>query len=225
MSDLLSFLVAVASHWVALMSGIVSLLITIVLRIRKVEPRDKIFWSIAALCFLFAFFLTWRDEHTSLIDTKQQLLKEKDQNSPRLSGKIEPVIIVDSGNAKGTQIFINLSILNTGGTSIADSFLLEIKSPDFQFKNSPAEFPKEYTLPIEEKKSNITLHSQDSIEEKTAKAIERGHLVQGWLRFVVDGIKPEIIRRPKTQFTVSFKDVLRQTYSVTYEMPQHPTNP
>jgi hypothetical protein len=220
MSDILSFLGAVASHWVALMSGIVSLLITLVLRIKKVEPRDKIFWSIAALSFLLAFFLTWRDEHVSLINTKQELLKERDKNVPKLHGHIEQVIIRESPDVKGSQVFIQLSIGNIGGKSKVDNFLLDVESSDsdLQFKIEPAEFPKE-TISFPDEKSKVTITHQDSMEERAAKPVESGDRVLGWMRFVVENIKPEIIQRPKTKLKLSFKDVWEQTYSVTHEMP------
>jgi len=208
------------------MSGLVSIFFTLWRRSKGADLTNKIFWFVAALCLVFALFLVWRDGQASLLNTKQELSKAEDQNAPKLNGKIDQVIIGDSADAKGTPVFIDISIGNTGGPSVIVSYSLDINSlPDFQYKQSPAEFPKEYTLPLNEKKSNVILHHQDSIVEKTAKPIERGNLVRGWLKFIVEDVKPEIIRRPKTQFKVSFKDILGQTYSATYEMPQHSVNP
>jgi hypothetical protein len=210
---------------VALMSGIVSLLITLVLRIKKVEPRDKIFWSIAALCFFIAFFLAWRDEHISIQNTKQELLREKDQNAPKLGGHIEQVIITEDTDGNGAQVFVLLSIGNTGGTSIVEEFLLKIRLTDFDYDVGAKDFSGETISLLDEKKSKVTIHPQDTMKIKDGKPIERGYKARGWLMFPVEGVKPELIRRPKTQLTVSFKDVWGQTHSTTYEMPQQPLNP
>jgi hypothetical protein len=178
-----------------------------------------------ALAFLFVVFLIQRDSHIPSQNTEQGSSKEKDRNAPRLEGKIEQVIIDNSQGTSEVQIFILLSIRNTGNTSIVDNFFLHVKSQYLEYKHSPAKFPEEYTLPLDEKTPTIILHHQDSIEEKTAEFIERDHQVRGWLRFTIAEdnkpiiIKPEIIRRPNTQFTISFKDISGQTYSVTYEMP------
>jgi hypothetical protein len=237
MSDLFSFLGAVASHWVALMSGIVSLLITLVLRIKKVEPRDKIFWSIAAFCFFIAFFLAWRDEHVSVQNTKQELVREKDENVPKLRGRIEQVAIRESPDLNGTQVFVHLSIGNIGGPSKVNDFLLDVESPetphkdskgsDLQYKDKPAKFPKETISALGEKKSKVTIHYQESMDAKMVDPIERGDRVSGWLMFLIkgEGEEPENIQRAKNKFTISFRDVWGQTYSASYEMPEHFVNP
>lgn len=151
--------------------------------------------------------------------------KEKDQNAPKLSGTIEEVLIRESADLNGTQVFILLSIRNTGGTSIAEDFLVNIGLIDFNYKGEPKDFPGETISLLDERKSKITIHFQDALNTKAPKPIERGNLVRGWLMFHVEGVKPEIIRRPKTKFTISFNDILKQSYSATYEMPQHSVSP
>jgi hypothetical protein len=232
MSDLLSFLGALLGQWIVLMSGIVALVFTLVQRFRGAEPRNKIFWSVAAFCFFLAFFLAWREKHHSLLNTRQELsntqqelLKEKDKNAPKLDGKIEQVIVSESPDAQGAQIFIYLSIRNAGGQSIAEKFILNMKSPKFQYQDIPVEFRKEAISSFDLKTWNVT--SWDSIEKVAREPIVSGKVARGWLRFIVNDkdIKPENIRQPKTQLTISFKDFLGQSYSAAYEMYQPSVNP
>src|SRR2546423_3001731 len=100
MEELTSFFFALFKHWIALMSGAVSLGMTIALRARGKEPKDKVFWSIAALCLLVACFLAWRDEHSvndkarqELAGVRQELAEARDQNAPRLACHIDKVVI------------------------------------------------------------------------------------------------------------------------------------
>jgi hypothetical protein len=219
MSDLVAFIYAVLSQWIALMAGIVSLTITLVLRLRGKEPNNKIFWSVAVFCFLLAFFLAWQREHTSLMKVEKELAQAQDQNAPRLSGQIEQVI-ADKEAGGGAQIFLQISIRNVGAPSIAEKFALHIKSGDVEYHDAPTPLPDEYaSIPVG-KSTKVTFRRQDAIDVKTLKPVERGGLERGWLRFIVLDNELDFIRQPGMKYTVSFADVAGTSHAVDYVIPE-----
>lgn len=72
MSDFAAFMYAVASHWVALMTGIVSLAWALYERY-KGRPRERLFWSVAVIFLILAFFLAWKDEFKRAEDLEAKL--------------------------------------------------------------------------------------------------------------------------------------------------------
>lgn len=220
MNDLFSFIYAVLSQWVVLMSGGIGLAVTIWLRIRGKDVSSKVFWSIAAFALLLACFFAWRDDHIALKRTEKELTQEKDPKTPRLSGRIEQVKVGKSTDGNYTQILILLSVRNTGAPSIAEGFDLTIKSADFEAHDNPTEIPKDYTVLPVDKSPKVVLNPQDEISPKTLSPIERGSLERGWLRYVLEDVRLERIWRPGMTYTVSFADISGKTYSADYLMPE-----
>jgi hypothetical protein len=60
------FLAATASHFVASMTGLVSLGIALYEQV-KGKSDERLFYLIAAMCFFFAGFQAWEDEHTKVL--------------------------------------------------------------------------------------------------------------------------------------------------------------
>src|ERR1051326_2498155 len=96
MNDLTSFFSALLNHWVVLMSGVVSLAITLILRIRGKDISNKVFWSIAVVFLFVACFLAWRDEHIA--------------KAPNLACQIEKVVIGKGPDTDLTQVLVLLSV-------------------------------------------------------------------------------------------------------------------
>ncbi|HKS27318.1 MAG TPA: hypothetical protein VJS44_05835 [Pyrinomonadaceae bacterium] len=145
--------------------------------------------------------------------------KEQRRVDSKFYGKIEQVLA--EGNPDGgSEVFLLLSIQNAGDTSIVQDFKLTITQPSaLEYKSTPEKFPKETLTLLDEKKSEVTINYQDSMEAKKFQPVESGRVMQGWLRFVVNGVKPEVLRRTDTKFAITFADVSKQTYTVTYQMP------
>lgn len=218
MTDLFSFLTAVLSHWIALMSGVVSLGIGLWQRARHSKLTDKIFWSVAGVCFSLAIFLAWRDEHTSQLTTKKELEEVTNPAAPRFRAEIEQVIVEDNHSLGGATVFVLLSVRNLGADSIAEKFLLHIRASDLEYKNGPTEFTGETPLTLPDG-SKITLRRQDSLGVKASEPVRHGALIRGWLMFVMPKVKADALREPGTYYEVSFADVVNKQLSVTYTMP------
>lgn len=63
----------VASHFLALMGGIVSFGVAVWEAIKKRKIRERVFWTIGAICLLVAFDMSWKDEHKNT----QTVISEK----------------------------------------------------------------------------------------------------------------------------------------------------
>lgn len=211
MENLISFVWALLSHWVALMSGGISLVLTFIFRYRHWEPGNKIFATISALCLLFACYLAWSDEHVA----------QKD--APNLSCNIENLIIGEGSDTKALQIAVQLSVRNVGTQpSLADNYKLHVKASDFEVSLLSAEITADYTVTSADKSQKILLTRQDSLVEKTKEPIGQGAKKEGWLRFntatkeAMPGISPDLLKRPGLNYTVSVNDVRGKVCSATH---------
>ena len=66
--SLLVYVGAVLRHWIASMSGIAALVVATALQWRYITPTEgaldpRLWWTIAAICFVAAMFLAWFDEY------------------------------------------------------------------------------------------------------------------------------------------------------------------
>jgi hypothetical protein len=219
MGILLQFFSAVLEHWLALMTGAVSLAFAIWQRVKHTRLPDKPFWVAAALCLSLAVFLAWRDKHTAYLKAVKELEEIKNPNAPRFRAEVEQVVVEENHEAGGdAQVFVKLSMRNVGADSVAENFMLHIKSEDVEYKGAPKELPAGHSLtPLGEPK--ITLEGHDSIKELAGKPILHGSVARGWLKFVVPKVKVESLRQPGMTYTISFVDVLGKTCEDDYVMP------
>jgi hypothetical protein len=64
--DIANYLRALWKHWVALASGIGSLVLSAILAHFKVSLPERAFWIMALVCFFIASFRAWRDGQATL---------------------------------------------------------------------------------------------------------------------------------------------------------------
>lgn len=69
-TDCADFLLAVANHWISLMSGIVALVLEIRARRKKPTSNHSFVWIVYG-CILVACFSAWRDERTLTEESKK----------------------------------------------------------------------------------------------------------------------------------------------------------
>jgi hypothetical protein len=208
MDDLMTFFSALLNHWIVLMSGVVSLAITLILRIRRKDISNKIFWAITVVILFVACFLAWRDEHVA--------------KAPNLTCQIEKVIIGKGPDTDFAQVFVQLSVRDVGAPSIAEKYRLHIKTGNFEGSVGYAEIPNGYTLAPADKTQSLTFSPQESLVEKTAKRIEYGDAQRGWVRFPIQmsNVTPDELRRPGIKYTVTLSDTWGKLCSADYIMPR-----
>ena len=102
------YLAALWSHWVALMSGLVGLLLAVGLRIGRQVSTNIRLWSdvpdwmficAGAACLLWAGYATWNDTHRALVNLQERL------RSPEFTGELSFWSVCPVGS-RGQDTFI-----------------------------------------------------------------------------------------------------------------------
>lgn len=143
-------------------------------------------------------------------------------SSVRLLGEIEDVQIVP-GNGNESQVFIRMSIRNTGAATGVGQYAIRInhsQSKSIEFKGFPEKLTKRYTLPRDgkEREQAIVIQPEDSIISKAAQAIAPDSRVSGWLKLTLP-LPADVLRQSGMQYTVSFADVDHTSYTTpSYKM-------
>jgi hypothetical protein len=65
--DIADYLRALWKHWIALASGVGSLVLSAILAHFKVTLPERAFWIMALVCFFIASFQAWRDGQAALL--------------------------------------------------------------------------------------------------------------------------------------------------------------
>jgi hypothetical protein len=202
MRDLWDFLLAVLSQWVALMSGIASVIIGLWLRAKKTQDiGSKAFFFVGLACMLLAFFLAWRDEHKS----KLALM---DFGLPKLSGSIDQAAVLKLPEGF-TGIILWVTIRNLGAPSTVDSYRLESCTTDGSRINLPLEAAPQNVVFGDMGKAKTMDTSHGAIYDKTAEQpIPRGGASRGMVFSRTDLPLAD-------KFVLKFNDVTGKTISIT----------
>jgi len=194
---LLQYLWAIAGWWYALIPGIALSLLDVVERLRKGDAPVSSRWIIGVfVCgMIVAQFLAYRDVV---------------QRTEGVWGSVDQVLSGVSTNSGDVAVLINLSIRNTGNSSIVEDFHLHIRTPSVGLDRTTMT----YTLPdgfldgFNRAGFKFALRNEDLLINKIAKPIETGGMTSGWLFFPLFGEKElDHVRMPDTQWEITFKDV------------------
>jgi len=88
---------AVLKHWIWLMSGIASVILSLVERVRGFGVPGWIFWIVSGVCFCVAFHLAWLE--------KQKALTEKDKELQAALGPA-PEIVLEYVSSKRNPLML-----------------------------------------------------------------------------------------------------------------------
>lgn len=133
----------------------------------------------------------------------------------KLMAKVER-IEVDSTSTQGAQVFVKVSVRNTGPPSIAENFRLNIKLNRFDFSDVPQDLSQDYTFTPAGKASKVVVRREESLAERTATPIANGGREDGWVRFVVPDVNPNDLTQPGAVYTIHLTDVWGKTLSATH---------
>jgi hypothetical protein len=205
--DLKDFLVAIMGDWVSLMSGIASVILTIVGTARNWQQVPRwILLIVAAICFFFACARVWTTEH-------RKYLSEVEHNIPAFKLSLGTGISFYNDEVKATIFLLNIRIVNEGADSAVIDWKAHYKSPTLERDGNCIQIltdPFQTTLPNGNK---FILTRADQIMTKSSLPIPRGGKISGWLpvslpgRIAPDGMKLD------TTITVIVTDYKGKAYS------------
>jgi hypothetical protein len=216
-----------------LTGGIVVLIWLIYERIKKQNISLRAFVA-GMIVFLFvSFFSAWREQKKAaqsatqmidglrhqlarveqeLADTKRTLTYEREQNKPKFEGSIDWLVMGDSPDINSAQVFVVLTVRNTGAPSIVEGdWKLTIRFGDSVYTASPIFIPDGYKL--QGQHSEVARFTRDmAFEDKAAKPVDRGSKITGWLRYPFQDIKMAELNRIGTTLELGFTDILKEPY-------------
>jgi len=199
------YAVATGSHWVALMTSIVSLAVGIYEKFKgKIDAR--IFYAVALACFILAGFQAWRDENLRVADLNAKL---NAQRNPEFSCGIDQVSdLVNQGGAMGSSVVLLIAnVKNTGAESTADSYSLVAQMLDGSvIHGRPLTIPERLPVTYVNGFQRIVSANQ-ALYAKTASPVEHNAFKRGFLMFQLQGLSTEQLEASVKLYVLTFKDI------------------
>lgn len=215
MQNLPEFVGAVWNHWVAVMSGILALVLSIYARIRKHEVGNIVFFCLALFFIFFATFLAWNDEH------KQRMQLEKSKPELRLSmmfiGFMDEEDVRPEPAEKGAHALVLANVVNVGAPSAAVGYEFVAYSGGNSYTGTPAALPQPH-IDIFQDRQIVRIPSSEALYDKTFAPIPLGGAVPGILLFTFEGISYRILTSPESRFVLRCSDIEGKTYSAELKM-------
>jgi hypothetical protein len=139
---------------------------------------------------------------------------------PNLVSRIESVEVSKSAGQEGVQVFILLSISNSGSPTVVYDYSIKIAREDLEFKGPPETLNGSYMVSQAGTTEKLVIQPQDDIRLKTAEALAQGSKVSGWLlvKLPAPTLTPDDIRQRGTTYTVSFTDATGKQSTPSYEI-------
>jgi hypothetical protein len=200
---------------------------------------DNAFWVGGVVCILLAFFLTWRDEHRSLLTsnanlitvtnlwknevahTKTQWTQEAtslrlqlENSGPRFSGEIEQTGCIGETHTASTVLFVQVTLRNAGAPSVAEGWHADLTTSKLKVNLIPAYIPSTIlTL------GEFTFDgANNSLLDKTIKPIVGGGFVRGWLMYPLADININLLNDPDMHLVIHYMDNNRKLHDIeTYK--------
>jgi hypothetical protein len=219
------YLSALFGHWVASMSGVISLSIGVWLRIRRWRSNsqdsdipNKAFLIIGLVFVFYAGYQTWGDEHRKALQLQVNL---DALTVPHLVATISSTFVAPSGGTgENSLVTIEVHIKNTGAPSIAEHFAIAAFRGGKQFKVDvlPARNIVLYFGP----NTNSPGGSYSALDYLPRKAFENpiphGGATGGFMQAVVSGLKQKETAARGTTLRVTFTDVAGKACQAEYAM-------
>lgn len=195
------YLSGIGDHWVVLMSGLVSVLLTI--WERHIKIPHMVFYAIAAMCVFIAGFLAWRDEYS--------------KTHPGVVLTIDELGVGSDVTNSYARIFITADVANRSSPTALDGWQLEMTLPDSKDKikalptyidpDRPLEFTGTHAP-----NADFKMDSADTLYNKTKpNPLPNGAKVPGVLAFDIHGKTADQIRVKGAVFTLTCKTVFGDT--------------
>jgi hypothetical protein len=202
------YLGALWLHWIALMSGIVSVGITFWEKIHN-SIGKYVLYTVAAMCVFLAGFQAWQDEHRIVVTARQ----------PQLIGSFGESIGIAKNPNDSVLIVVGV-IKNKGAPTVLDHWRLNVKLNDGRSVDAslvvqpPPQVVTELIDPITGSRESL-LPSDQWVQKTRDTAVTAEKAAVGWLASRVSGIKADEFAAKKATFTLSCDDVNGHTWTFT----------
>jgi hypothetical protein len=208
--DILGFTTAFLSDWVGWMSGLFSVILTIVGFRVQAQTHKRLFWASGLLCFFVASIHIWTIEHSKY----EAAMGELKNSRPNLSAYVNQVATgtISEDGQDSSMVYLIVSIANSGGSdSVANRFKLTAEVP--------GKGNVEGVLTLIPKLQRVSVGNQyldmapsNLLPQKCEETpIPRGGMRRGWLFYLFPKLTLDEIRSAK--LTLKFLDVREVEYS------------
>ena len=209
--DLGSFLAAIMADWVALMSGIASVLLTIIGIAKKWERIPSwAFWLAATVCFFIASGRVWTTEHRALLqaDTKLDQLTK-----PKFEVVLGPAMAGYDGPKGVTYWLPMVRIINHQAPSAILGWKAHYKSLTLDQDVPPVLIANRLTIPSAA--GSFIYDPEDNIAF-TRGVIAQGDFRDGRLPIAIPGDKTMELSNGDAAITITVVDYLKQEQSAEF---------
>jgi hypothetical protein len=194
------YLVGIGQHWVVLMSGLVSVVLTIWEKHLRVP--HNVFYAIAALCVFIAGFMAWRDEYQK---THPGVVMEIDQ------------VAIGNAPSGDARLFITAELVNRSDPTMLDSWRLDIETPGGEKINDIAPGYARGATWTTQDGGIIAFKDEDILFFKTTtEPLAKGARVAGVIFFEVRGKKKDYIGQIGALFRLKCRNASREAVTAEY---------
>ncbi len=219
-----NYIWALWGHWVALMSGLVGLLITVGLRIGRQFSTNISLWSdipdwlFACVCatgLLWAGYAAWDDEHRALVNLQERL------RSPEFTGELEFLSIcsVDSRDQDSFIIAIGSIINHFGPPSAILNWSMKLVFADCRIVQGAVPLWNGKDIHLESAppyEREVTLDAHKYWPTTTSEEpIPAGGVKSGWFWADFRDTAKEMILESKPDLVIEFTDAItKKTHQI-----------
>jgi len=208
--DFRGFVFAFLSDWVAWMSGIASIILTIVEFSIQPQTGRKLFWVAGLICFFVASVHIWTLEHRKYL----QSMGELDDLHPKLSAQIDQVATAMFTESKVPFAYLIVSVANLGSDSIANRFYLSAEVEGKLAVNRQLTVLEVPNLKTGNQQLDMNLGNM--LPQKCGEnPIPHGGMRRGWLLYLFPTLTLEELKTAK--MILKFSDVRGVEYSTVPE--------
>lgn len=217
--DVGSFLVALLTDWVALLSGSASVILSILGVIRKKELPRWVWWTAAIICLLLASARVWTTEHRR---AESLQITINTQLYPQFSCTINQVsnFAKESFTHASSDVLLIVTLRNTGAPSaVEESSMKVILMDGTEVVGLPLSVPDGFSVKYPNGFTR-TLKSDEALYNKAVKSVGHNEIVRGYLMYQFSGLSDERLLASTKSEELYVKDVYGKTVSCSSKPDQ-----
>ena len=197
--ELRLFSQAISGDFVALMSGVgsvVLLILGLTYFLNRPVPRGIVF-IVAAACFFLSAARVWTTEYRAKVAAQQlaQQTQVKLDDLAKPDFRLQSFTLLAGDVPYGVDLFLNVGLRNLGAQSSAFGWKLTLRTETASIGPLHS-----HTIPDRDPVrgrmgQSLTFHKDNRIEEKTLSPIEHNAFIAGWLWFQIPNVDVAELRK------------------------------